>query len=145
MARHSAGVRTATAGSTTLPIASLYGIANVGGQLREVGCFNSTVTAVNVKLIRLTSAGTQGAGLVEADHIPGSPARMTAHNSHTGAPGLGDDLGYRVPLAPSIGSGIIWTFGDSGILIPAGTASGIGIIIAIGTGQICDVWFVWDE
>ena len=143
MAKHSAGVLTA-AGSTTLPIISLYGVANNGGKLVEVGVFNTTATAVALNLQRLTTTGTQGAGLTESDHDPAVPALMTAFTTHTVAPTLGDDLGYRGVLGAAVGAGIIWTF-VNGIVIPVGTGSGIGLIVENGTGQICQAYMVWSE
>lgn len=146
MARYSAGTRSAGAGSTTLPIGSLYAAAGSGARLREVGIFNTTNTAVAVRLVRLTTQGTPGAGLTEAKHDPNSAAAAaTAFDTHTAAPTLGDDLGYRAALGASIGSGIVWVFGDAGLVIPAGTANGVGIIVATGTGQVLDWYMVWDE
>lgn len=145
MARYSAGVKT-SAGSTTLPIASLYSAASVGAKLREVGVFNTSNTQVDVKLVRLTTAGTQGTGLTEAKYDPDSAAAScTAFTTHSVAPTLGDDLGYRATLGAAAGAGVIWTFGDSGIRIPTGTANGVGVIIENGTGQACQVTLVWDE
>ncbi len=151
MARFSAGVRTG-AGSTTLPIMSLYTAAATVGTLREVGCFNTTATAVAVKLVRLDTTGTQGAGLVEGRHHPKKPpALCTAFTTHSSTgPNLGDDLGYRAVLGAAVGSGVIWTFGDDGILLGPEDAAeqvifGIGLIIATGTGQVCDAYMVWDE
>jgi hypothetical protein len=40
---------------------------------------------------------------------------------------------------------VIWTFGDSGIVVPVGTVEAVAIIVATGTGQVCDFYFVWDE
>lgn len=144
MARHSSGVLTA-AGSATLPIISLYAVAANGGKLVEVGVFNTTATAVALSLIRLTTAGTQGSGLTESNHDPAVPALMTAFTTHSGAPTLGDDLGYRGVLGAAVGSGIIWTMSGGGIIIPVGTGNGIGLIIENGTGQICQAYMVWDE
>jgi hypothetical protein len=145
MARYSSGVLTG-AGSTTLPLASIYAAAAVGGKLREVGITNTTAVAVAVKLVRLTTAGTQGAGQVEGKHDPDSAAAScTVFTTHTVAPTLGDDLGYRASLGAAIGAGVIWTFGDTGIRIPVGVANGIGIIVENGTGQACQVYFTWDE
>jgi hypothetical protein len=145
MARYSSGVLTG-AGSTTLPICSLYAAATVAGTLREVGVFNTTATAVALNLQRLTTTGTQGAGQTEALHDDNAVASScTFHTTHTVLPTLGDDLGYRAVLGASIGSGVIWTFGDTGIRIPEGTANGIGLIVENGTGQICQAYFVWDE
>jgi hypothetical protein len=145
MARYSAGVLTG-AGSTTLPIVSLYSAAAVGAKIREIGVFNTTATAVALKLVRLTTAGTQGAGLVEAKHDADSAAASaTAVTTHTVAPTLGDDLGYRASLGAAVGAGVIWTFGDSGLRVPVGTANGIGVIVENGTGQACQAYVVWDE
>jgi hypothetical protein len=145
MPRYSSGARTGP-GSTILPVISLYGIAGIGGTLREIGLTNTTLTEVALKLVRLTSAGTPGAGLVEGKHEPESPpASCTAFTTHTAAPTLGDDLGYRAILGAAIGSGIIWTFGSKGLIIPAGAANGIGVIVASGTGQVLDADIVWDE
>jgi len=145
MARYSAGALT-SAGSTTLPIISLYAAASVGGALREVGVFNTTTTAVALKLVRLTTAGTQGAALVEGKHDPNSvAASCTAVNTHSIAPTLGDDLGYRAVLGAAIGAGVIWVFGGTGLIIPTGTGNGIGVIVENGTGQACQAALTWDE
>lgn len=150
MARYSSGVRTA-AGSTTLPIISLYSGAASTGAIREIGIFNTTAVAVALKLMRLTTTGTQGAGLTESKHNPKKVAPVcAAFTTHTVLPTLGDDLGYRTVLGAAIGAGVIWTFGDDGLLVTAADAveavtNGIGILIASGTGQVCDAYIVWDE
>jgi hypothetical protein len=145
MPNFSGGTRSAGAGSTTLPVGSLYAIASLGGDLYEVAAFNTTTTAVAVKLVRLTSAGTPGAGLTEGKkQIERAAANMTLFDTHTGAPTLGDDMGYRAQLGAAIGSGIIWPI-RGGIEIPAGTANGVGIIVATGTGQVLDWWMEWEE
>lgn len=144
MARYSSGVRTAV-GSSTLPIISIYSAAAVRGAIREIGIFNTVATGVSLRLKRLTSTGTQGAAQTEAKHDPDSVAASCAvFTTHTANPALGDDLGYGAALGAAIGSGIIWTFGDTGLLLPTGTANGIGILV-VGTGQVCDTWIVWDE
>ena len=150
MSRFSAGVRS-TAGTSLRPMMSLYSPAASTGILREVGCFNTTATALEIFLTRLTATGTQGAGLTEAQYNPkGPPALCTAFTTHTADATLGDDLGYRAVLGAAVGSGVIWTFGDSGIQIGLPDAvelvsNGIGIILENGTGQICQTYFVWDE
>lgn len=146
MPRFSAGVRTG-AGSTTLPIISLYAPAGSGGSIREIGVFNTTAVAVALHVIRLAAIGTQGSGLTEAKHDPNSAAAaMTAFTTHSVDPTSGaTDMGYRTSLGAAIGSGIIWTFGDAGLRIQAGTSNGIGVIVSTGTGQVCDAYIVWDE
>ena len=145
MARYSAGAKT-TAGSTALPIISLYAAVGSGGTLRAVGLTNTTSTSVELKLVRLTSQGTPGAGLTEGKHNYNSgPALCTAFTTHSANPGLGDDLGYRWKLGAAEGGGIIETFGDTGLMILAGTANGIGVIVDTGTGQPIEAYLVWDE
>ncbi len=150
MSRFSAGVRT-TAGTALRPMMSLYSPAASTGILREVGCFNTTTTALEIFLTRLTAAGTQGAGITAARQSPkGPPALCTPFTTHTGDATLGEDLGYRAVLGAAIGAGVIWTFGDAGIAIGLPDAvelvtNGIGIILENGTGQICQTYFVWDE
>jgi hypothetical protein len=143
MARYSVSIRTA-AGSSTLPIISIYSIAAVGGYLREVGLFNTTTTDVALRLMRLTTAGTQGAGQTESKYNPDAPtASMTTFTTHTVAPTLSDEL-YRATLGAAIGAGVIWTFGDVGLRIPVGTGNGIGVV-PVATGQVVDAYMVWDE
>lgn len=145
MARYSAGCLT-TAGSTSLPIISLYSGASVGPKIREIGVFNTTSTHVAIKLVRVTTTGTQGAGLTEAKYDPDSAtASCAAFNTHSANPTLGDDLGYRSDLGAAVGAGIIFTFGDSGIRVPTGTGNGVGVIVENGTGQPCQAYIVWDE
>lgn len=144
MARYSTGART-LAGSTTLPIISLYCTATVNFSIVEIGVFNTTATAVALKLTKLTTAGTQGTALTETGHeaASGTP-NCTAFNTHTGAPTL-LDIGYNITLGAAAGAGVIWTFGDKGLISPVGVANGVGIIVATGTGQVCDAYIVWDE
>lgn len=145
--RYSTGVRTG-AGSTTLPIISLYNAAAVSGILREIQLWNTTAVAVSLVLVRLSSTGTQGAALVESKHRRNGPAAScTAFTTHTVAPTiLETDLGYRCTLGAAVGAGVIWTFGSEGLETgDVGVANGIGVIVATGTGQVCDATIVWDE
>lgn len=151
MARYSAGCLTGagTGGPPpTTPLISLYGKTSpaVGAKIREIGVFNTTSTAVAVKLVRLISTGTQGSGLTEAKYDPDSAsASCTAHNTHSVAPSLGDDLGYRAALGAAVGAGVIWSFGDQGIRVSTGDANGVGVMVENGTGQPLQAYIVWDE
>jgi len=150
MSRYSAGVRT-TAGTSLRPMMSLWSAAASVGTLREVGCFNTTATALEIFLTRLTAVGTAGALITEARYnMKGPPALCTANTTHTADATFGEDLGYRAVLGAAVGSGVIWTFGDAGLVIGAEDAveavtNGIGIILETGTGQICQTYMVWDE
>ncbi len=144
MGRFSSGVRTAV-GSSSLPIASLYSPANSGGRLMEVHVFNTTAVAiVGMRLMRLTTAGTKPAAVVDGEYDEEmAPALMGFHGTHTVGPTLGQEF-KRLDLGASIGSGIIWTFGSNGLVIPAGITNGIGLV-PVGAGQICDATFDWEE
>jgi len=135
-----------SAGSTTLPLAALAASASVGAKVREIGVFNTTNTAVDVKLAKLTTAGTPGASQTETAHDPDSATASASFNTtYTSTGPTLVDIGYRDSLGAAIGAGVIWTFGDSGIRIAAGTANGLGVVVENGTGQACMVYFVWDE
>lgn len=146
MARYTAGTRSTGAGSTTLAVGSLFAVASRSAFLREVGIFNTTTTAVAVRLARLTAAGTPGAGLTEEKyHGTDDTPDMTAFDTHTVAPTIAAGNLRVGAIGAAIGAGIIWTFAEPGIYIPAGTANGVGILVATGTGQILDWYMEWDE
>jgi len=142
--RHSIAGRATVVGTAARAMASLFAIASVGGKLREVGVFNTTAVAVAVALVRFTNATGVGAGLTEANYDQANPAQCTGFAGHTADGAIGEVF-RQATLGGVIGSGIIWTFGDSGILIPVGTANGLGIICPTGTGQICDYHMDWDD
>lgn len=141
---HSVAGRSTVVGTAARAIASVFGTATVGLTLREVGVFNTTAVACAVSLVRFTNATGVGAGLTEVDWDPGKPASATGFAGHTSDGAVGSPL-RQGSLGAAIGSGVIWTFGVSGILIPVGTANGIGIICPTGTGQILDYYYDWED
>lgn len=146
MSRYSAGGLT-TAGSTTLPLASLYG--NTTGRIfiTEMGFFNTTSTAVALKLVRLTTAGTRPTAWTSAPVSLEDTATAigAAYGTHTVAPTLGADLGYRCVLGGAIGSGVVWTWPDRVLTITATANAGIGLIVENGTGQALQWYCAWGE
>lgn len=143
--RAAAAFRTTGAGSTTLPIASLYATAGCTPRIVEIGVWNTTATAVALSLKRLTTAGTQGSGITETNENDSAAVPVaTVFDTHTVAPSLGGVLRNCI-LGAAVGSGMVWTFAETGVIIPSGTGNGIGIIPTTGTGQICDVYFSWIE
>jgi hypothetical protein len=145
MARFSIAGRSTVAGTTLRAVASLFAVASRTLKLREVGVTNTTSTAVAVALVRFTNATGVGAGLTEVAYDEAGPApNGTGFAGHTADGAVGSPLRQTV-LGASVGSAHIWTFGDTGILVAAGTANGIGLICPTGTGQILDYWFDWDE
>jgi len=105
----------------------------------------STVAGTSARAIAsLFATASVGAGLTEANYDAASPAICTGFAGHT-ADGATGEVFRQASLPAAVGGGVIWTFGDSGILIPVGTANGIGVICPTGTGQILDYYFDWDE
>lgn len=142
--RYSASVQ-GGAGSVTLPSASLYAGANLDLRLMEVHVFNTTAISCLYNLLRLDTTGTKPAAEVDAPYDPNSVvAEGGVSGTHTVAPTL-DEIFERLVLGTAIGSGVILTFGKEGLLIPKGTANGIGLILNGGTGQIANYTFVWEE
>jgi hypothetical protein len=145
MPRYSFGMRSTVVGTSARAMMSLFAVAGSGATLREVGVFNTTTTALAVALIRFTNATNAGAGQTEGEYDENAPPPLsTILAGHTGDGGTGQVL-YQASLGAAIGAGIIWTFGDSGIKIVLGTANGVGVSCPTGTGQLCDLYYVWDE
>src|SRR6266487_2346071 len=144
MPRVAAGVKTA-AGSTILPIATLWSATTVQPVIREIGVFNTTVTAFDVKLVRLSSGpGTVGAALTKTPlDVPAAVAGALAFTTQTAGTITMVDAGYRASIGAAIGAGVIWTFGGEGIeIVPAaGTVNGVGIVVENGTGQAAQLYF----
>lgn len=145
--RVSVAGRSTVVGTSARAIASVFAIASKGFRLREVGIFNTTTTALAAALARFTAATNVGTGLTEVTWDGGidqAAPSITAFAGHTGDGTVGGVLRYAT-IGAAAGAGVIWTFGDSGIVVPPGTANGIGVICPTGTGQILDYYFDWDE
>ncbi len=148
MPRFSVGAKT-SAGTVQWPIISLFSQAIVQPNIREIGVFNTTTTAFDVRLVRISSGpGTVGAGLTEAPlDNPIAVAGCMGFTTYTaGTPTL-VDLGYRASIGAAIGAAVVWTFGAEGLEITAaaGTVNGIGVGIENGAGQAAQCYIVWDE
>jgi hypothetical protein len=146
MARYSVAERSTNAGSTTLPLFSLYASAGVAAKVREIGIFNTSTTAAAYCLRRFSATGTQGTALTECEYDEAAPAPLTtAFNSHSVTPTITAGYLRVATLGAAAGAGVIWTFGDTGLVVPSGTGNGIGILVYTGTGQIVDFYIDWDE
>jgi len=134
----------------SLPIASLFANGVTAVNVFEIGVTNTSSTAVDIGLWRYAWAavGTVGTGITpkSLDSPLATSGALCYTTPATGAPSF-TSLGYRTELGAAIGSGVIWTFPEEGIVIPAaaGTVNGIAVMPPIGTGQVCDVYFVWSE
>ena len=145
MARYSIAGRSTVVGTTVRAVASLFAVASRTLKVREVGVFNTTSTALAAALVRFTNATGVGAGLTEVAYDEAAPApNGTGFAGHTADGAVGSPLRYA-SLPAAVGGGVIWTFGETGIIVAAGTANGLGIICPTGTGQIVDFYIDWDE
>ena len=138
------------AGSSTLPVASIFaGSASQGLVVKSVEVKNTTATAARGVLQRLTSRGTPGAAITEAEFVDADTNNVSeALNTHTVAPGLGAVVeSWAVKAGIGEGDFIDLSYLDpdpdapineKGLYIPPGTANGVGLIV-IGTGQVLDV------
>jgi hypothetical protein len=143
MARFSISGRATIAGTSALPLVSLYATTAVRPKIVEVSISNTSGVAAVYALVRLTTTGTQGAGLTETPQTDASRVAVaTGFAGHTVGPTIGGEID-RMTVGAAAGAGLIWTY--SGIDIPNTTADGIGIIVPAGTGQIADYKITWDE
>ena len=144
MPRCSVGGRTAAV-PTAARGPSLYAAA-ASGQLvvREIGAFNTTAVAAAISIGIATTTGTQGTGLTEVNESdPTHTILGTGFQTHTADATLTNTR--HASLGAAIGAGVIWTFGDNGLIIPEGTANGVVVTCHTGTGQHLDFYFCWDE
>jgi hypothetical protein len=145
VADYSAGMTAAGAGTSVRPILAIQGSSTVSGFLTGFWLFNTTAVACTYRLVRYT-AGTAGAGITETKNRVTAPAAtLTVTQLHTADVTVTEDLGYRASVAGAIGAGAFIPVRAPGIETPtAGTTPGIGLV-AVGTGQVCEVGFAWSE
>lgn len=146
MARYSAGMTAAGAGTSVRPIFALLNTATQAPRLREIGLFNTTTTACVYELVEATG-GTAGATVTAYDQELGANNRtplILAKQLWTADASSTIKTGYRISCGAAVGSGAILTFGGLGITSAVGTTKSLGLI-PVGTGQVCEVYFVWDE
>lgn len=147
MARFSAALRTTAAGTNLLPACALVGGTTVRPRIAEIGVFNTTAVAASVGVVRLSSAGTPGASVTVAKESDTAQTPLsTVNNTYTSTgPTITAGVLRQAMLGAAIGSGVIWTFGPVGLVVPDVAAAAIAIIVPFSTGQIMDVYFTWDE
>ena len=145
MARYVIAGRGTVVGTAARAIASVFSPAGSGFRLVEVAIFNTTSTAVAAALVRFTAATNVGTGLTEGEYdTDAAPPLATGFAGHTGDGTVGQVMD-QADLGAAVGSGVIWTYGASGIVVPSGTANGIGVTCPTGTGQILTYRYTWDE
>lgn len=144
MARYSCGMTATIAGTSLRPIFGLLSTATVTGVLRQVEIWNTTAVEATFKLVRF-SGGTAGAAQTERKYRINAPTPSCGCVAgFTADATIDEDLGVRFGLGAAKGSGVALPFGDYGWETSVGATSGIGLI-PVGTGQIVEVNFTWDE
>lgn len=144
MARYSAGMTAAGAGTTLRPIFGVLATATSTPQLREIALFNTTAVACTYRLVQVTG-GTPGATVASYEQRQnGPPALCLAKQLWTADATVNSDTGYRMVLGATIGSAAILTFGGDGVACALGATVALGLV-PVGTGQVCEVYFVYDE
>ncbi len=145
MGRYSAGMTAAGAGTTVRPIFGVLSTAAVTPQLREISAWNTTAVACTYELVYVTG-GTPGATVTAFAHRNDQLQTPTclAKQLWTADATVTAKTGYRLVLGAAIGSAAILTFGEDGVTVPLGATTALGLV-PIGTGQVCEVTFVWNE
>lgn len=135
-----------TAGSTTLPVFALVGSASVRARILEIGVFNTTTTAVALKLVRLTTAGTPGTATTIDKMGPEDPAAAVcvARNTYS-VTATNTDAGFRCVLGAAIGSGFVWTFADYEFTTLVAANAAVACLVENGTGQPVQWYIKWKE
>lgn len=148
MSRYSAGMTAAgagTSGATGRPILGVLATAAIAPKVREIGIFNTTATACAYRVVAVTG-GTPGATVTAYATdlgILGTPSCLAKQLWTADVSSL-LDTGYHIQLGAAVGSGGILTFGDNGLRCALGSTIAVAIQ-PIGTGQVCEVYIVWDE
>lgn len=147
MSRYSIGGISSAAATSTLPAFTLAAASGSGCRLREVGIFNTTTTAFFASLRQFSTAGTRGSAVTGIKQPANAPAPVcTGADANTStAPTLVAGTIRIATIPAAIGGGVIWTFGDSGLELAAGTGNMFGILCPSGTGQVFTYYFDWDE
>lgn len=144
MARYSSGMVAAGAGTALRPILGLLSTATVTGVVVEIQLFNTTAVACTYEVVRF-SGGTAGAAVAEVPlRVNGPPSICQVNQLWTADATIVDRTGDVLQLGAAIGSGVILTWGASGLETRLGATAGIGLV-PIGTGQVCSTQITWDE
>src|SRR3990172_3934260 len=113
--RFTVGTRSTGGGTTARPLGGLMAVASRSGSVREVGVFNTTTTAVAIRLAKLTAAGTPGAALTEEKYNTNDDAPdLTGFDTWTVDATVSAGNIRVAALGAAVGAGVIWTFAEPG-------------------------------
>ena len=118
---YSAATVATGAGSTTLPMVSIYAAATGSGIIRKITVENPTTSAVDISVRRATTAGTQGASVDEINWQDNVAPICQVVQAHSVGPTLtaGWIDRYQFPAAMA-GAVVVWTYEGSGLFLPKG-------------------------
>jgi hypothetical protein len=124
-------------------------------RIREIGIsvVVAPTTAPNFVLARSTGIGVTPVSVAALPDDPADPAATVLADTSWGTQPTFTTAGpflRQVALAAAAGSGIIWTFPDAGLILPAGTGATSGLVIAntVASGATLGsfaLYVVWDE
>ncbi|MCA1670404.1 MAG: hypothetical protein LC793_24095 [Thermomicrobia bacterium] len=151
MALYSATARTLaaaayTAGGVSAAYVNLRPVSTDRVYLREIGIFNTTATAIPIALIRATGMGvatTSNLGQAEDPAAPASTANLDSAWSTNITAGAAVTILRRAMIGAGIGNGVIWMWGPNECVLT--NLNSLALINPIGTGQVLDVYFRWDD
>lgn len=145
MARYSIGVVTA-ATAAGAPIVALRASATERLYLKECGFFPDAATVSAIGLIRAAAVGTATASALGQPEDPGDTAGTgNVDTTWSTAPTIAATPLYlrRIRFPANVGAGVIWTFPERGLVVPAG-----GALLAWNYGAaanpVLNAYFVWD-
>lgn len=138
---------TTTGGTTTLPACALVGSASGRIRIAEIGVFNTTTTSISLILCRLSTAGTPGTSATSRllDGADTATPVGTLKNTYSSTAPTTTELGIGIVLAGAIGSGIVLTFPDDTLTVPATANAGIGWLTESGTAPALSTYVRWYE
>lgn len=138
---------TTTGGTTTLPACALVGSASGRIRIAEIGVFNTTTTSISLIMCRLSTAGTPGTSATSrlTDAADAATAVGVLKNTYTSTAPTTTDLGIGVVLAGAVGSGVVFTYPDDTLTIPATANAAIGFLSESGTAPALSVFVRWYE
>jgi hypothetical protein len=97
-------------------------------------------------MARFAAGLLTGASVTVARESDTSQTPLAAvNNTYTVGPTITAGLLRNFTIGAAKGSGIMWTFGPIGLVVPDVAAAGVGLIFPTGVGQVLNVTWVWDE
>jgi hypothetical protein len=142
-----ASLTTLTAAS--VPFATLKAGASARMKIREIGIFMVTAVASDIAIARSATATTTPTIVLGQALNPADIAAIGGMAVAWATIGTANAISIRrVQLPATVGSGIIWTWGDADpLVVPSPAATGEVMFVNRGAG-VCatfDIYVSWEE